>query len=423
MQVGLAAEQVIIENNTFEQHVLIGSSKAFGGGINCIYCSQLSIAGNFFLENELHGEQVSGGGICVVESSDLTEIRGNSFNNNTGTGNGFGGGISLFDMIDIPVQIDKNYFEDNSMSKGGAIFSFNCFNTHITNNVISNNNASSEGGGIRFRYYPGKFNGSIVPASRYDRSTPESIIHDHRSVTHPVVMNNSFVGNTSGQGGAIYNDHEAEVPLIVNSIFWENEADMGDNIFNLSTDSLLLSHCNINDSANTHIYGRWKGNDNFHSDPGFIDDSCHIDEYSPCVDEGADSIEFAGNWYYAPDHDFDGTIRPYGEGLIDIGADECDIFTSASDEFKTQHSTFTIEVFPNPTRGIVDCQFSIVDFRFVSMKMFDLHGREVATVLDETLPAGEHVVRYDASHLPDGIYFVRLQAGEAVETGKLVLVH
>jgi len=43
-------------------------------------------------------------------------------------------------------------------------------------------------------------------------------------------------------------------------------------------------------------------------------------------------------------------------------------------------------------------------------------------VLDENLPAGEHVVRFDASGLPDGIYLARLQAGEEVATGRIVKI-
>jgi hypothetical protein len=413
MQMALGDEQADIEDNIFEQNVLSASNNASGGGMICLYSSNVSIVGNQFLENVLHGAMVSGGGLYVDESSSLTDISSNTFiaNVHSGSGSGFGGGLSLFGMHDIPLEIDQNYFEDNSMSKGGAIFSFNCFNTRITNNVISNNNASSEGGGIRFRYFPGKLNSFVLAVSRYDRSDHDPKNHDIRSVTHPIVMNNTFVGNTSGQGGAIYCDHEAEVPLIVNSIFYDNEADMGDNVFNLSADSLLIAFCNVNDSANTFIYGKWKGNDNFFAEPGFIDTLCHIDENSPCIDSGADSVEFDGNWYFSPNLDFDGTIRPYGEGLIDIGADENDIFQEIFNPvFNTQHSTLNIQIFPNPTQGISDFRFLIADFGRVEIKIYDMHGREVAMVLDEALPAGEHEVRFDASMLLPGVYVVVLRA-------------
>jgi hypothetical protein len=42
------------------------------------------------------------------------------------------------------------------------------------------------------------------------------------------------------------------------------------------------------------------------------------------------------------------------------------------------------------------------------LKIYDVNGREVAVVMDEKLPAGEHRVSYDASGLPAGIYFYRL---------------
>jgi len=80
-----------------------------------------------------------------------------------------------------------------------------------------------------------------------------------------------------------------------------------------------------------------------------------------------------------------------------------------------------IQNYPNPTRGIVDCQFGIVDCRRASLKIYDLHGREVADVMDEKMQAGEHSVQFDLSALPDGIYLVRVQAGDEAVTGKLVL--
>jgi hypothetical protein len=58
----------------------------------------------------------------------------------------------------------------------------------------------------------------------------------------------------------------------------------------------------------------------------------------------------------------------------------------------------------------------------VTLKIFDLYGREVAAVLDREVPAGEHVFQYDASYLPDGIYLVRVTAGEEVATGKIIKI-
>ena len=59
---------------------------------------------------------------------------------------------------------------------------------------------------------------------------------------------------------------------------------------------------------------------------------------------------------------------------------------------------------------------------FVTLKVFDLHGREVATLVNETLPAGRYKVNWDARNMPSGVYFCRLNAGSFSATEKLVLV-
>ena len=87
------------------------------------------------------------------------------------------------------------------------------------------------------------------------------------------------------------------------------------------------------------------------------------------------------------------------------------------DGFRIPNSGLQVECFPNPTSGISHFSFFISQYQWVSMKIYDVHGREVAEVLDEKLPAGEHAVQFDVSGLPGGIYLVRMQAGvEAAST-------
>jgi hypothetical protein len=81
-----------------------------------------------------------------------------------------------------------------------------------------------------------------------------------------------------------------------------------------------------------------------------------------------------------------------------------------------------VEVYPNPTSGIVDFRFSIFDSRLVSIEIYNAQGREVATVLDGRVSGGQ-VVRWDASDLPSGIYYYRLTTNDqrlTTETGKIV---
>ena len=76
---------------------------------------------------------------------------------------------------------------------------------------------------------------------------------------------------------------------------------------------------------------------------------------------------------------------------------------------------------PNPTNGIIDFRFQIADLGKVILKIYNPQGQEVAVVMDEVLPDGEHTVRWEAPGLPAGIYFYRLTAGNQSSTGKMVV--
>jgi 5-hydroxyisourate hydrolase-like protein (transthyretin family) len=58
----------------------------------------------------------------------------------------------------------------------------------------------------------------------------------------------------------------------------------------------------------------------------------------------------------------------------------------------------------------------------VTLKVFDLLGREVAVLVNEKLQAGTYEVSFDAGDLPSGTYFYRLTAGKFTDTKKLVLM-
>jgi hypothetical protein len=77
--------------------------------------------------------------------------------------------------------------------------------------------------------------------------------------------------------------------------------------------------------------------------------------------------------------------------------------------------------YPNPFNPTTNIAFSLQAKSFVSLKVFDLVGREVATLMSQEKTAGTYHVTFDASKLPSGVYFYRLQAGSFTETKKLVL--
>jgi hypothetical protein len=78
--------------------------------------------------------------------------------------------------------------------------------------------------------------------------------------------------------------------------------------------------------------------------------------------------------------------------------------------------------YPNPFNPSTTISFNLRSRSFVSLKVFDLIGREVATIVSEEMQAGSYSRQWNAFDLPSGVYFYRLQAGLFAETKKLILL-
>jgi hypothetical protein len=78
--------------------------------------------------------------------------------------------------------------------------------------------------------------------------------------------------------------------------------------------------------------------------------------------------------------------------------------------------------YPNPFNPSTTISFNLKSESFVSLKIFDALGREVALLASATLPAGEHARQWNAAGFPSGVYYYRLQAGTFHETRRLILL-
>ena len=76
--------------------------------------------------------------------------------------------------------------------------------------------------------------------------------------------------------------------------------------------------------------------------------------------------------------------------------------------------------YPNPFNPTTNIQYSISSKQFITLKVYDVLGIEVATLVNEGQPAGSYEVEFNAESLPSGIYFYQLRAGDFVETKKMV---
>jgi len=78
--------------------------------------------------------------------------------------------------------------------------------------------------------------------------------------------------------------------------------------------------------------------------------------------------------------------------------------------------------YPNPFNPVTNLEFGISDLGFVSLKVYDMLGKEVTTLVNEKLNPGKYKVEFDGNKLPSGVYFYRLVAGEFTETKRMMLI-
>ncbi|MCI0473050.1 MAG: T9SS type A sorting domain-containing protein, partial [Ignavibacteria bacterium] len=78
--------------------------------------------------------------------------------------------------------------------------------------------------------------------------------------------------------------------------------------------------------------------------------------------------------------------------------------------------------YPNPFNPVTKINYDIPKNTFVSLKIYDILGREAAVLVNETKQAGSYTVEFNASALTSGVYFYRLETSAYSEIKKMVLL-
>ncbi|MBI5403940.1 MAG: T9SS type A sorting domain-containing protein [Ignavibacteriae bacterium] len=78
--------------------------------------------------------------------------------------------------------------------------------------------------------------------------------------------------------------------------------------------------------------------------------------------------------------------------------------------------------YPNPFNPNTIIKYQITNSKFSTLKIFDILGREVKTLVKEFQKAGVYEVSFDADGLPSGIYFYRLQSGDFADVKRMILI-
>jgi len=123
-------------------------------------------------------------------------------------------------------------------------------------------------------------------------------------------------------------------------------------------------------------------------------------------------LEFSdatGQYYYLPDYIPGGIIVSGSTGVEDIAS-------GLPSEFSLSQN------YPNPFNPSTVIEFALPKAGHVELTIFNVLGQTVTTLLDRQMAAGNHQIEFDASNMPSGIYFYRLNHSEGSTTKKMILV-
>ncbi|NWG27035.1 MAG: T9SS type A sorting domain-containing protein [Ignavibacteriaceae bacterium] len=132
-------------------------------------------------------------------------------------------------------------------------------------------------------------------------------------------------------------------------------------------------------------------------------------------------------------NDFNPTTRvlhlPAGVGGNFLVKYEPIVSDVASENFAIADGFELMQNYPNPFNPGTTLSFVIGHSSFVSLKVYDILGNEVATLVNEEKPVGRYEVEFNSHsglsgirELPSGVYFYRLQSGGYIETKKMLLI-
>lgn len=164
-------------------------------------------------------------------------------------------------------------------------------------------------------------------------------------------------------------------------------------------------------------------------DPGVVDLSSfdyRLSVTSPAIDAGSDPGSANGFELTPLKHYLHPNASEAREltGQIEIGAYEfAGGPTSVSSPGPSAPLTFQLmQNYPNPFNPATTIEFSLEQSSFVSLKIFNIQGKEVVSLLDEQMPPGRHKTQWDAGSFPSGVYVYRLKTAAQTLQRKLLFL-
>ncbi|MCK6560023.1 T9SS type A sorting domain-containing protein [bacterium] len=385
---------------------------------------------------------MAAGMFLVGEVGDHIVIRNNDISRNTATATGVnltgldgGAGNTVYLMTKATCVFEKNRViqnvcNSNNWANGGGLAidgatmgsqgPYIIRDNIISGNKVLNGPYINGGGGVLIGNASPILTNNIISGNVARIGGGFWILHNqsYTGITKPVLINNTITNNSATErGGGILFDGDPQVyAIVMNTILWGNSAARGSQIW-VDAGSITVRYSDVE--------GGWSGEGNKNVNPRLVADSLSND--SECIGAGTHVYDFGnGIVCWCPGKDINGRSRPYPAGTKpDIGAWESMLWTTA---VESQPSAEIPKAYalhqnhPNPFNPSTTIEFALPKASLVTLKIYDLLGKEVATLVAEKLPAGRHQRVWEAKGLASGVYLYRLEAGEFAQVRKLILL-
>ena len=109
-------------------------------------------------------------------------------------------------------------------------------------------------------------------------------------------------------------------------------------------------------------------------------------------------------------------------GITAYGVSGCSGAVSVDKDEPLPSEYSLTQNYPNPFNPSTTIKYSIPEASFVNIKVFNLIGQEITELVNKELQKGNYEISFDATNLPSGVYFYRLEAGNFVQTRKMILM-
>ncbi len=113
----------------------------------------------------------------------------------------------------------------------------------------------------------------------------------------------------------------------------------------------------------------------------------------------------------------------YSYRLKQVDNDGSSKYINLAESFTIQPGTYSLsQNYPNPFNPTTMIKYSVPEKNQVTIKIYNVLGSQVATLVNEVKPAGSYEVSFNASNLSSGVYYYTISAGKFTSTKKMILM-